>query len=181
MESRSASPGTDLHSDVSTTEIEDEDMLESRWLAHCVDNLPTDVVQDYSAARKPLASLCPPLPPRTPQIHRGPNHTSIHTTLRKAANVQYKLVFTYRESPRDYEQVLRKLTDILRGQWPVVKCKVFTNPTRSDRLAFVYIAEATIAEVHHIVDLIRDAFDHPMHIDLRTPEARGRILMRFSS
>ena len=40
--------------------------------------------------------------------------------------------------------MLRKLTNILRGLEAVLACKVF--PTHAERLAFVYIAETTIAK-----------------------------------
>ncbi len=136
--------------------------------------------QDYGSGggRDALRALYPMLW-RRPQIHRGPQETSVHTTLRRDEQPpQYKIVFSYRDPPREYTRVLRKLTDSLRGQEPVLKIKVFTNPTRYDRLAFVYLAETTISDLLHIVSIIHTAF-RPFDIDLRTPEENGRIIMRF--
>ena len=59
-----------------------------------------------------------------------------------------------------------------------MKCKVFTNPTHADRLAFVYIDDTTVADLLRIVQKIRLAFG-PIPVDLRTPERRGRTLMHF--
>jgi hypothetical protein len=63
--------------------------------------------------------------------------------------------------------MLRKLTNILRGQEAVLACKVF--PTHAERLAFVYIAETTITKLLGMVHLIQAAF-HTPSIDLRSPE-----------
>ena len=178
MDSRSSSPSTHLHSDLSTTDSEDDEALERRWQEHCQRHLPTGVLQDYSAAGKSLAALCPPLSPRVPQIHRGPQETSIHTTFRRDDTPSYKIVFSYTDSPRYYEDVLRRLAAVLRGQHAVLKCKVFTNPTHADRLAFVYIDDTTVGDLLHIVQKIRLAFGR-VHVDLRTPERRGRTLMHF--
>ena len=170
----SRSPSPIVHSDVSTTDSED-DRLDKHWQA----NVPTDLLQDYSSeGRQEALRLLYPLSPRIPQMHRGPQETSVHTTFRRGDLAQYKIVFSYRDSPRYYENVLRKLTYALRGQQPVLKCKVFTDPTHNDRLAFVYLAEATVADLLQITRIIREVF-HPPRMDLRTPEGRGRILMRF--
>ena len=173
--SSSRSPSPVVHEAFSTTDS-DDDRLGRYWQA----NVPTDVLQDYDTenGREALRILYP-LPPRRPRIHRGPQETSIHTTVRKGDLPRYKIVFSYRDPPRDYEHVLRKLTYALRDQHPVLKCKVFTNPTRHDRLAFAYLAETTtVADLLQITRIIREVF-HPPRMDLRTPEERGRILMRF--
>ena len=89
-----------------------------------------------------------------------------------------KIVFSYTASPRYYEDVLRRLAQVLRGQYAVLTCKVLTNPTHADRLAFVYIDNTTVGDLLHIVQKIRLAFG-PMPADLRTPERGGRTLMHF--
>ena len=170
----SRTPSPIIHSDVTTTDS--EDAIDRYWQA----TIPTDVHQDYGSegGRDALRALYPMLW-RRPQIHRGPQETSVHTTLRRDEQPpQYKIVFSYRDPPREYMRVLRRLTDSLRGQHPVLKCKLFTNPTRTDRLAFVYLTETTLASLLQIVRIIRTVF-RPIHIDLRTPEEHGRILMRF--
>ena len=112
---------------------------------------------------------------RFPNIHHGPQTTAIHTTFQKNKEAEYKIVFSYNESPRRFKEVLSRLTTALVGQ-NVTKCKVFTNPTHREKLAFVYIPNTSVTELLTNVNIIKREFQ-PAHIDLRENMFDASILM----
>ena len=164
-----------LHSSLSSTASEeDSDDLAVQLLKA---GYSRDVVQDYSSAGK-LKSL-PRSSRRIPNIHRGPQYTSIHTRFQEGPS-QYKIVFTYKHKPTDYRIVLQTLTNALVHYDGVQMCKVFTNATLTNRLAFVYINEITITNLLNIVKVIQETFDNPTFIDLRHWYTGSKILMKFT-
>ena len=168
------SPSPSDHTDVSTTESEDEEEHD-RYMQ---ENVPVDVLQDMHI--QDVRRLYPYPGAGIPQIHRGPQLNSIHTTFRKDESIRYKIVLAYKQPPKEFALVLRILTHSLLGARPVLKCKVFTDPTRSDRKAFVYLGELSVTELLDVVGRVERALN-PLRIDLRTPEAKGKVLMEFAS
>ena len=165
--SRSRSPSTVVHTP-STTESESE---QERQYYQDVPWTDGFVGTDFARHRPEL------LMREVPNIHHGPR-AAIHTTFQKYKKAEYKIVFSYNESPRRFKEVLSRLTTALVGQ-NVTRCKVFTNPTHREKLGFVYIPDISVTELLTIVNIIKREFQ-PAHLDLRENVLDASILMSFS-
>jgi len=152
------SQATSENTDESETDFELGSESEEHWMRRCADLIPPDVMEDWSNSahgKEQLRAICPPYTQRrTPKIHRGPGPTAIHTKLHSRGLAAYKFVFQYHDPPGHYVEVLKRVTDVLSDQYPVLMCKTYTNPGKKSRNVIVYISQCNMAQLLRIAQII---------------------------